>query len=177
VPIPGCVCHSFAAAPRAGEGRHRREVLLARTGDLRVRRAGALRQRLLGEVDQGLGDHAGGAAPGARLRHVAHVALAAPPHQLLDELVELRGAQDPDRDRPADQCLLVAQLGEVVAAPGGVDAGDRRGDVRSMSAFRPAASRFRADTVRNAIASASSGPGGTVHGPGPATNGDATLLS
>ena len=50
------------------------------------------------------------------MRQVDHVALPAPAHQHLRELVELGRAQDPRRDRPGQHGPLLRQLGRAVSA-------------------------------------------------------------
>ena len=69
-----------------------------------------------GHVDERLGDGPGRDQLRAHLRHVAHIALGAPPHELTDELVELRRAEDADRDRARQHRLLVGDLCRLVAA-------------------------------------------------------------
>jgi hypothetical protein len=57
--------------------------------------------RAVGQAGEGFDDTPGGHGPRAHLRHVDHVVLSAPLHDLRDELVKLRRAQNSHRDRPA----------------------------------------------------------------------------
>jgi hypothetical protein len=107
--------------PAGGVG----EVLLPGPGDLADPLVGEGRFVGGGEIGELLGDSTGGDELGAHPRQVGGVPVGGPGQELLDELVELRGAHDPGRDRAVQRRLLVRALGGVVAAREVVDADDR----------------------------------------------------
>ena len=90
---------------------------------------------------------------------VADVALPAPVDELRDELVELRGADDVDRDRPGERDALLRELGGVVAAAEAVDPDDRDDDHPLHAGPLPRGLQVAAAAVKKAVASASSGDG------------------
>src|SRR4029450_3669828 len=109
----GGITYAFDPYLITAPGREQRrdvdEAFLARAGDLRDRSTG---------VPFGVGGHVHerfGHSPGrhdldAHLRHVPDVAFPAPLDELRGELVKLRSAQDPRRDRAGERRLLVGDL-------------------------------------------------------------------
>jgi hypothetical protein len=79
------------------------EALLLRAGDLGD--PAVLGLRLLARVGEGFGDDPGGHELRSHLGQVADAILDRPPDQLIDELVELGRANDPDRERAFEQRL------------------------------------------------------------------------
>jgi hypothetical protein len=108
------------------EFRHLGQLLWARAGDLE-RRAGR-GARVDGEVSERLGDGPRGDELGTQGGHVSDVPLCPPLQQLLDELVELGGAEHPRRYRPGEHRALVRDLRDGVAAMQSVGVDDRHHD-------------------------------------------------
>jgi hypothetical protein len=105
--------------------RHLGEVLLTRAGDFQDAVARRLRLGAGRERRERLRDGPCGYELRAHPRQVAHVALPAPRHELLDELVELSGAQDACGDRSRLHGLLVGDLRGLVAPGESVGPDDR----------------------------------------------------
>ena len=122
--------HRFAATG----GEQRRDVdegLRAGTGNLRERGCARPGGRLgvRRHVHERLGDRARGDQLRLHVRHVPDAVLPSRPgHERLHELVELRRAQDPDRERPLQHRLLVDLLRGEEAGAEAVDADDRDDD-------------------------------------------------
>src|SRR6266511_3023053 len=115
------------AATGGEQSRHFDEAFLAWTGDLWDRcRAGSC--RVGGEVGKRLGDRAGGDQLRAHVWHVTDSVLSAPVEEFRYELVELRSAQDPYRDRSRQHRLFMGSLRGEEARGEAVDADDRDDD-------------------------------------------------
>jgi hypothetical protein len=81
-----------------------------------------------GQIGERLGHGPGGDQLRAHFGHVTHTVLSAPVDELSDELVELRRAQDPGRDRPRQRRSLVGLLRRAVAGREPIDPDDRHHD-------------------------------------------------